>query len=93
VAITIFAKLEAFLLSSKSNRAVVPSIFGFPRDLLGHSRALLAKAPISCEQNMIRLPIASVKEAALKLGFITEAEFDRVVDPTKMTRPYVAKAS
>jgi len=44
VAITIFAKLEAFLLSSKSNRAVVPSIFGFPRDLLGHSRALLAKA-------------------------------------------------
>src|SRR5208283_144615 len=30
-AITIFAKLGAFLLSSKSNRAVVPSIFGFPR--------------------------------------------------------------
>ena len=35
----------------------------------------------------------TLKEAALKLGFITEAEFDRVVNPTKMTRPYVAKAS
>jgi WD40 repeat protein len=31
VAITIFAKLGAFLLSSKSYRAVVPSIFGFPK--------------------------------------------------------------
>jgi fumarate hydratase, class II len=28
--------------------------------------------------------------AALKLGFVTEAEFDRVVDPKKMVRPYVA---
>jgi fumarate hydratase, class II len=26
----------------------------------------------------------------LKLGFVTEAEFDRVVDPRKMVRPYVA---
>jgi len=24
------------------------------------------------------------------LGFVTEAEFDRVVDPKKMVRPYVA---
>ena len=32
----------------------------------------------------------SLKEAALKLDFVTEAEFDRVVDPTKMVRPYVA---
>ena len=32
----------------------------------------------------------SLKEAALKLEFVTEAEFDRVVDPTKMVRPYVA---
>jgi hypothetical protein len=31
VAITIFVKLGAFSLSSKSYRAVVPSIFGFPR--------------------------------------------------------------
>src|SRR6476469_9206997 len=30
------------------------------------------------------------KEAALKLGFVSEAEFDRVVDPTKMVKPYVA---
>ena len=33
----------------------------------------------------------SLKEAALKLGYVTEAEFDRVVDPSKMVHPYVAK--
>jgi fumarate hydratase class II len=32
----------------------------------------------------------TLRAAALKLGFVTEAEFDRVVDPTKMLRPYVA---
>ena len=32
----------------------------------------------------------TLKEAALKLGFVTEAEFDRVVDPAKMVQPYVA---
>jgi fumarate hydratase class II len=32
----------------------------------------------------------TLKEAALKLGFVTESEFDRVVDPKKMVRPYVA---
>ena len=32
----------------------------------------------------------TLKEAALKLGYVTEAEFDRVVDPAKMVRPYVA---
>jgi fumarate hydratase class II len=32
----------------------------------------------------------TLKDAALKLGFVTEAEFDRAVDPTKMVRPYVA---
>ena len=26
----------------------------------------------------------------LKLAYVTEAEFDRVVDPAKMVRPYVA---
>jgi fumarate hydratase class II len=35
----------------------------------------------------------TLKEAALKLGFVTEAEFDRVVDPKKMVRPYVASAA
>jgi fumarate hydratase class II len=30
--------------------------------------------------------------AALKLGFVTEEEFDRVVDPAKMVKPYVAAA-
>jgi fumarate hydratase class II len=32
----------------------------------------------------------TLKEAALQLGFVTEAEFDRVVDPKKMVTPYVA---
>ncbi len=32
----------------------------------------------------------SLKEAALKLGAVSAAEFDRVVDPQKMVRPYVA---
>ena len=35
----------------------------------------------------------TLKEAALKLGFVTEEEFDRIVDPAKMVHPYVAKAS
>jgi fumarate hydratase class II len=35
----------------------------------------------------------TLKEAALKLGFVTEAEFDRVVDPRKMVAPYVATES
>jgi len=34
----------------------------------------------------------TLKVAALKLGFVTEAEFDRVVDPRKMVTPYVATA-
>jgi fumarate hydratase class II len=34
----------------------------------------------------------TLKEAALKLDFVTEAEFDRVVDPRKMVKPYVAGA-
>src|SRR5580698_756583 len=32
----------------------------------------------------------TLKAAALKLGFVTEAEFDRVVDPKKMVKPYFA---
>jgi fumarate hydratase, class II len=32
----------------------------------------------------------TLKEAALQLGFVTEEVFDRVVDPAKMVRPYVA---
>ena len=34
----------------------------------------------------------SLKAAALKLGFVTEDEFDRIVDPSKMVHPYVATA-
>src|SRR5262249_48146793 len=33
----------------------------------------------------------TLKEAALKLGFVTEAEFDRVVDPAKMIAPSVGE--
>ena len=32
----------------------------------------------------------TLKEAAVALGFVTESEFDRVVAPTKMVKPYVA---
>src|SRR5262245_38096534 len=35
----------------------------------------------------------TLKEAALKLGFVTEDEFNRVVDPAKMVKPYVASAA
>ncbi len=33
----------------------------------------------------------TLKVAALQLGFVTEAEFDLIVDPRKMVRPYVGK--
>jgi fumarate hydratase class II len=32
----------------------------------------------------------TLKQAALKLGFVDEAEFDKIVDPKKMVSPYVA---
>jgi fumarate hydratase class II len=35
----------------------------------------------------------TLKQAALKLGFVTEDEFERVVDPAKMVHPYVANAN
>jgi fumarate hydratase, class II len=35
----------------------------------------------------------TLKAAALQLGFVTEAEFDRVVDPVKMVHAYVAQPS
>ncbi|UHD16085.1 class II fumarate hydratase [Thiocapsa bogorovii] len=34
----------------------------------------------------------TLREAALKLGFVAADEFDRVVDPAKMTHPYIAQA-
>ena len=33
----------------------------------------------------------TLKAAALKLGYVSEAEFDQVVDPAKMVHPYVAE--
>ena len=35
----------------------------------------------------------SLKESALALGYVNEQEFDRIVDPAKMVRPYVAAAT
>ncbi len=35
----------------------------------------------------------TLRQAALKLGYVSEAEFDRVVDPRKMVHPYVAGGS
>ena len=35
----------------------------------------------------------TLKDAALKLGFVTQDEFDRVVDPAKMVKPYVATSN
>jgi fumarate hydratase, class II len=35
----------------------------------------------------------TLKAAAMKLGFVSEAEFDRIVDPAKMVTPYVAAAA
>src|SRR5260370_1274443 len=35
----------------------------------------------------------TLKQAALKLGFVTEDEINHLVDPAKMVHPYVAKAS
>jgi fumarate hydratase class II len=32
----------------------------------------------------------TLKEAALQLGAVSEAEFDRIVDPQNMVKPYVA---
>ncbi len=34
----------------------------------------------------------TLKAAALQLGFVSETEFDRIVDPKKMVNPYVATA-
>lgn len=33
----------------------------------------------------------TLRAAALQLVFVTEAEFDRIVDPRKMVKPYVAE--
>jgi fumarate hydratase class II len=35
----------------------------------------------------------TLKQAALKLGFVTEEEFDRIVDPAKMVHPYIASSN
>jgi fumarate hydratase, class II len=54
--------------------------------VIGYDRASKI-APYALDNDL------TLKEAALKLGFVSEDEFDRVVDPAKMVRPYVARAS
>jgi fumarate hydratase, class II len=34
----------------------------------------------------------TLRDAALQLGFVSAVEFDRIVDPIRMTKPYVATA-
>jgi fumarate hydratase class II len=36
---------------------------------------------------------STLKQAALELGYVNEADFDRIVDPAKMVFPYVATES
>ena len=45
--------------------------------------AILSRAPKSYSTRRL-------KEAALQLGAISSAEFDRIVDPRKMVSSYVA---
>jgi fumarate hydratase class II len=35
----------------------------------------------------------TLKDAALRLGFVTEAEFDSLVDPRKMVEPFPAAST
>jgi fumarate hydratase, class II len=51
--------------------------------VIGHEKA--AKIAHYAMDNDVTL-----KAAALKLGFVTEEVFDRVVDPRKMVEPYIA---
>jgi fumarate hydratase class II len=32
----------------------------------------------------------TLKESAMALGYVSEEEFDRIVDPLKMVQPYIA---
>jgi fumarate hydratase class II len=34
----------------------------------------------------------TLKAAAMQLGFVTDEEFERIVDPKKMVQPYVASS-
>jgi len=61
-----------------------------PQMLTGQARG----TTVSNQRPMTELHISAnrdltLKQAALKLAFVTE-EFDRVVDPAKMVKPYVA---
>ena len=54
--------------------------------LIGHDKA--SKIAHYAMDNDLTL-----KDAALQLGFVTEAEFDRLVDPRKMVAPYGASGA
>ena len=69
MAITIFAKLGAFLLSSKSYRAVVPSIFRFPRIcLFSLIREKMTSSARSCWSAIIWCPTLSQQSGFRKVG-------------------------
>lgn len=61
-----------------------------------HSTARCASAPVigydkaSKIAHHARDHDLTLRQAALQLGFVTEDEFDRIVDPAKMVKPYVA---
>jgi len=53
---------------------------------------MYCSAPSGLSRNSAEQHDLTLKAAALRLGLVTEDEFDRVVDPAKMVKPYVAIA-
>jgi fumarate hydratase class II len=58
-----------------------------------------AMAPVICYDKASKIAHhatehdLTLKQSALQLGFVDETTFDRVVDPAKMVKPYVATAA
>ena len=69
--------IDIFLSYSREDRAAV-------RHIAESFEAEGLDAHFAAEKDL------TLKEAALQLGHVEEATFDRVVDPAKMVRPYVA---
>jgi hypothetical protein len=67
--------------------------------LTAHSVAIRAKGindsprPLFSRSDSDKALRLTLKAAALELGFVTEAEVDRVFDSTNIVRPYAARAS
>ena len=58
--------------------AISTGTYGYPRDQA-------AKVAHHAAEHDLTL-----KQAALQLGYVSASDFDRIVDPRKMVRPYVA---